>query len=106
MKRITFFLILALSSQLAYAAKYTGCSDPKYIRYVEKRVARYERLDRENYEDAQRILEYMPFEELDENTLEIFLRDATVFSARFDTKEIALRNIKAYEDVPPPRVTQ
>ncbi|GAA6135208.1 hypothetical protein NBRC116188_19980 [Oceaniserpentilla sp. 4NH20-0058] len=85
--KLPITIILVLFTQMAVAGQYSGCTDPQYISYVEKRHAFYEKLDKERYQKA--------LEGMNEN--EISSYQNVVLSARFDTREIALNNIVAYE---------
>ena len=76
-----------LFTQIAVAETYSGCSDPQYIAYVEKRHSLYEKLGKEGYQKAM--------DGINEN--EIYSYQNIVLSARFDTREIAKNNIIAYE---------
>ena len=81
-----------------YAKNYSGCSDSKYISYVERRLSFYEKLDREEYQKAN-IENTVPFDELKPFDKITYLSRFTILSARFDTIEIATRNIIAYEEL-------
>lgn len=102
MKKLTYCAIAILISQPALSANYTGCSDSSYIKYVEKRLSFYAKLDKESYQKAQKELKKTPFEDLSETELELYLYSNTILSARFDTSDVARRNIMAYEDRPSP----
>lgn len=93
----TLGLTLLLLSQVAFAASYSGCDDPDYIAYVEKRLSFYENVSQEEYETALRELSVMAFEDMERADKLLFLHKNTILSARFDSKEVALRNIKASE---------
>lgn len=88
MIKLSVSIIFVMFSQVAIAKEYTGCTDPKYISYVDKRLSFYEKLDKERFQEAQ---SYM-------NKNELYSIENVVLSARFDTKEIALSNIIAYEE--------
>ena len=64
MIKLPFFLILILFTQAVFATKYSGCSDPKYILYVEKRLSFYNKIDKERYLKAQKELSIIPFDQL------------------------------------------
>jgi hypothetical protein len=95
--RLLFATIVLLFTQTAFSAEYSGCSDPKYIKYVHKRLSFYKKIDKESYQKAQEKLIVVPFDKLNRGELELYLFGNTVLSARFDTIEVTLRNIKAYE---------
>ena len=87
MMKLPITIIFVLFTQIAVAGKYSGCTDPQYISYVEKRHSFYEKLDKERYQKA--------LGGMNEN--EIYSYQNIVLSARFDTKEMAQNNINTYE---------
>jgi len=87
MIKLPITIIFVLFTQIAVAGKYSGCTDPQYISYVEKRHTFYENLDKERYQKA--------LDGMNEN--EIYSYRNVVLSARFDARNIALNNITAYE---------
>lgn len=90
-------MIIAISiSRYAFAKNYSGCSDPEYISYVEYRLSFYEKLNKEKYQNAS-VEHTVPFDKLKLQEKLIYLFEFTILSARFDTDEIAIRNINAYE---------
>jgi hypothetical protein len=97
--KITFIAILVLLTSNAFASKYSGCEDPNYNAYVEKRLAFYEQLDKESYEKAMVELKINPFSSLDDMEKGLFLYRNTVLSARFDSEEVALKNISRFEEI-------
>lgn len=97
--KFTIIVILVLLTLPAFAAKYSGCEDPKYKTYVEKRLIFYKKLEKERYEKALNGLEENPFESMNNSEKELFLNGNTVLSARFDTTEVALKNIKRFKEV-------
>ncbi|NRA60205.1 MAG: hypothetical protein HRU25_04700 [Psychrobium sp.] len=99
---LTCAIVLLLSLSLpVYATQYNGCSDPQYISYVAKRIAFYDKLDRERYEKEKSALT-VPFENLSYIANKIYLFSNTVASARFDTPQVALRHINAYQSTQMP----
>lgn len=97
MKKLLSVILLLLASQAAFAASYSGCDDPNYIAYVEKRLSFYEHVNQEAYKAVLRELRVKTFEDMDRPEKRLFLHQNTILSARFDSKEVALRNIKASE---------
>ena len=95
----TIIVILVLLTIPAIAAKYSGCEDPQYKAYVAKRLAFYKKNEKERYEKALNELDERSFESMDKSEKELFLNLNTVLSARFDSKEVALKNIKRFEEV-------
>lgn len=94
---LTCAIFLLLSHSLpVYATQYNGCSDPQYISYVAKRIAFYEKLDRESYEKEKSAFK-VPFENLSYIAKKSYLFSTTIASARFDTPQVALRHINAYQ---------
>jgi len=94
-----FFYVITLSLYLplmSNAAQFSGCSDPNYIAYVDKRLAFYEKIERERYQKAKSELQ-LPFEELGWAEKELYLFGNTILSTRFDTKHIAIKHIREYE---------
>jgi hypothetical protein len=85
--KLPITIIFFLFTQIAVAGTYSGCTDPQYISYVDKRHSFYEKLDKERYQKA--------LDGMNEN--EIYSYKNIVLSARFDTREIAKNNIIAYE---------
>ena len=97
--KFTIIGFLVLLTLPAFSAKYSSCEDPQYKAYVAKRLAFYEKLEKERYEAAQDKLQKTPFESLNKSEKELFLNANTILSARFDTTEIALKNIERFEEV-------
>jgi len=97
--KITFIAIIVLLTSNAFASQYSGCEDPNYNAYVEKRLAFYEQLYKESYEKAMVELKENPFSSLDDMEKELFLYRNTVLSARFDSEEVALKNISRFEEI-------
>ena len=95
--KFTIIVFLVLLTLPTFAAKYSGCEDPQYKAYVDKRLAFYKKLEKERYEKALNELDDRSFESMDKSEKVLFLNSNTVLSARFDTKEIALKNIKRFE---------
>ncbi|NQZ12366.1 MAG: hypothetical protein HRT35_34870 [Algicola sp.] len=95
MIKLAFSIIIIVFTQAAFAEKYTGCTDPNYAEYVEKRLSFYEKLAMQKYEKAQKEILLIPFNELKDKKR--FLFSNTVLSARFDTADVALRYIQAYK---------
>ena len=96
------FILLVLLSLLTlpvYSAKYSSCEDPKYKAYVAKRLAFYEKLEKERYEKALNKLQETPYESLNKLEKQLFLSANTVLSAKFDAKEVALENINRFEKI-------
>lgn len=87
MFKFAILVISALFNCAVYAVTYSGCTDPKYVSYVEKRLSFYETLDKEQYNQLS--------SEMGHN--EVHSYHAIVLSARFDSKEVALKNIAAFE---------
>lgn len=75
-------------------SSYTGCDDPKYADYIAFRLTGFESHERQRYEEALKGLVETPYERLSDSKKFRFVRQNTVYSARFDTKEVALENIK------------
>jgi len=97
--KFTIIVILVLLTIPAIAAKYSGCEDPQYKTYVAKRLAFYKKLEKERYEKALNALDKSPFESMNKSEQKLFLNVNIVLSARFDTNEVAMKNIKRYEEV-------
>jgi hypothetical protein len=97
--KFTVIGLLVLLTLPAFSAKYSSCEDPQYKAYVAKRLAFYEKLDKERYEEALDKLKETPFEELVKSEQKLFLNANTVLSAIFDTKEVAVKNIKRFEEI-------
>ena len=97
--KLPLIITLILFTQAAFAERYTGCEDPKYISYVDKRLSFYEKLNREAYDKSLKDLNADPFESLDDMEKHQFLYRNTVLSARFDSEDVALRNISRYEEL-------
>jgi len=95
--KFAFIVILILLTLPTFAAKYSGCEDLQYKAYVEKRLTFYKKLEKEHYQKALNELNESPFESMSKSEQELFLITNTVLSARFDTNEIALKNIKRLE---------
>ncbi|MCJ8272207.1 MAG: hypothetical protein MJK04_22760 [Psychrosphaera sp.] len=95
MIKLAFSIIIIVFTQAAFAEKYTGCTDPNYVAYVEKRLSFYEKLAMQKYQKTQKELLLIPFNEL--KNKKRFLITNTVLSARFDTSDVAISYIQAYE---------
>lgn len=81
--------------QLAWGlASYTGCDDPKYADYIAMRLEIFELREKERYEEALNNLAQTPYETLSKSDKLRYVRDNTIYSARFDTREVALENIE------------
>ncbi|WP_286235811.1 hypothetical protein [Thalassotalea sediminis] len=91
--------LLVLLALPALSGKYSSCEDPQYKAYVAKRLAFYEKLEKERYKEALDKLQETPFESLSKPEKELFLSSNTVLSARFDTKKVAVKNIKRFEEI-------
>lgn len=96
MKRI-FLSLLVLLPCVALSAKYQSCESPQYKMHVEKRLAFFEQLEKQRYEEALNQLKEKPFESWDRQDQEIFLSVNTVLLAKFGSKELALKNIDRFE---------
>ncbi|MBA6293789.1 hypothetical protein H4J58_06360 [Colwellia sp. MB3u-70] len=103
--KLAFVVTLICFTQAAFAEKYSlaeqysGCKDPKYITYVDKRLVFYEKLDKDSYEKALNQLSITSFENLNEREKYLFLYSNIVLSARFDSEEVALKNISRFEAI-------
>ncbi|GIU08871.1 hypothetical protein TUM4261_16320 [Shewanella sp. c952] len=95
--KFTIIVFLVLLSLPAFAGKYSGCEDPQYKAYVAKRLAFYEKLDKERYDKALNKLDDSPFESMGGSEKSLFLNSNIVLSARFDSKDVALKNINRIE---------
>ncbi len=98
MKTILIFVIF-LTSQAAFAFEYSSCQDPNYIQYVAKRLDFYDKVSARSYEEAQEELRLAPFDTLSKSEKTLYLYSNTVLSARFDSTDIALKNIEQYEAI-------
>ena len=96
--KVCTVLIVCVSifSHYSLAFSYTGCSDPEYISYVKRRLAFYEKIDKEEYEEVDHN-DLNLLEKLNPVDKYFYLFRFTILSARFDASEIALRNITAYD---------
>lgn len=97
--KILISLVLVLLTQTTYAQKYSGCKDPKYGAYVEKRLEFYQQYDQERYEKAQLSLVKESFNNLNIIEKNEFLTKNTILSAQFDTSDVASSYIKHYEKI-------
>jgi hypothetical protein len=97
--KITFIAILILLAFPTFAVKYSGCEDPNYKAYVEKRLENYEQLKKQSYAKAIELLKVTPFNSLNSLDKELFLYSNTVLSAQFDSEEVALKNIERFEEI-------
>ena len=77
MMKLPITMIFFLFTQIAVAETYSGCTDPQYIAYVEKRHSLYEKLGKEGYQKAM--------DGINEN--EIYSYQNIVLSARFLIQE-------------------
>ncbi|MCJ8321349.1 MAG: hypothetical protein MJK12_17050 [Colwellia sp.] len=93
--KLLISMIFVLFTHTVVAGKYSGCTDPQYISYVDKRLSFYEKLDKERYQKTQNNLSVNSLDNMDKK--EVYSYQNVVLSARFDTKEIALNNIISYE---------
>jgi len=93
---ISFLVLLSLP---ASSVQYSGCEDPQYKAYVSKRLAFYHKLEKERYKEALEKLKETSFEDMDKSDQRIYLYSNTILSARFDTKEVAMKNIERYQEV-------
>lgn len=91
MMKLLVISLIVLFSQTAVAAKYSGCTDPQYISYVERRLSFYEEIDKERYQEAQDKLSAISKDYTSTSFKYVLL------SARFDSPKIAQNNIIAYE---------
>lgn len=73
---------------------YTGCDDPKYVNYIASRLEGFESREKQSYEEALQKLEESPYDSLSDLDKLSYVRQNTVYSARFDTVEVALENIQ------------
>jgi len=97
--KFTIIGLLVLLTLPAFSGQYSSCDDPQYKAYVAKRLAFYEKLEKERYEEALDKLQITPFENLNKSEQKLFLNVNTILSARFDTTEVALKNIERFEEV-------
>ncbi|ACJ30640.1 hypothetical protein swp_3970 [Shewanella piezotolerans WP3] len=95
--KFTIIVFLVLLSLPAFAGKYSGCEDPQYKAYVAKRLAFYEKSYKEHYDKALNELDDSPYENMGLSEKRRFLNSNIVLSARFDSKEVALKNINRIE---------
>lgn len=82
-----------------FHAKHPNDKDLQYKACVAKRLAFYEKLEKERYERAIEKLQETSFKSLSKSEQELFLNTNTVLSAKFDTKTVALKNIKRFEEI-------
>lgn len=92
------FILAMIITHYSLAFSYSGCSDPEYISYVERRLSFYEELDKNEYEGAD-LINPSSFNEFEALEKYLYLFRFTILSARFGTTETALRNINLYENV-------
>lgn len=72
--------------------KFSSCDDPNYADYIDARLKFYETLARQDYQETKN----QSFETLSYLNKYIYLHKNTVNSARFDSKDIALKHIDSY----------
>ena len=87
-------IVLSLLASNAIAGEYSGCEDPDYKAYVTNRLEYYDQLEKERYEG-----DLVYFDQLDISEKHRFLYSNTVLSAKFDSEEVALKNISRFEDL-------
>ncbi|MBO9491986.1 hypothetical protein J7384_16620 [Endozoicomonas sp. G2_1] len=97
--KIIFIAALMFFTPSIYATKYVSCEDPKYITYVKTRLAYYEQVNRELYQEAIVELKGVNFNSLDNIEKSVFLYRVTVLSAMFDSQDVALNNVSRYQDL-------
>ena len=71
------------------------CDDPRYKERVNQRLAKFEQHDKDRYQEAQDNLAENPFEEMNGFEKREFLYMNVINSAKYDTREIAMKNIEA-----------
>ena len=76
---------------------YLGCEDPAYIAYIDKRMAFYETIAREQYQKALQSLEALPLSEMEELDRGSFLRANAILFARFGDENVAQAYIEELE---------
>ena len=97
MKKILALLpLLMLLSCAGYASEYAGCKDPRYLDYVSARLSKYENNSRESYWEETKALKEKNFDSLSEHDQTLYLFSNVISSARFDTKQVAIKNINRY----------
>jgi hypothetical protein len=99
MKKSLLYIILIMTSQQTLGSTHPACSNQKYIEYVERRLAFYEKNAKTRYQQSQETLKITPFESFSCTEQERYLYLNTISSARFGLQEEATENIEAYEDL-------
>ncbi len=97
--KLLFITILLLFPLHLTAKEYSGCQDPEYIAYVDKRISLYKKRGKEAYEKALAELEGNSLDNVSESDRALFLFGNVIESARFDTTEVALEYIRKYEEI-------
>lgn len=97
--KLIFTSLLIFLSLPASSAKYSGCEDPQYKTYVSKSLAFYDEAEKESYIKALDKLKETSFEDLDSSEKRLYLHTNTIPSAKFDTKELAMKNINRFEEI-------
>ena len=89
---ILFFTCHSIEAAETGYREFSSCGDPNYADYIDARLAFYETLAREDYEETKN----QSFETLSYFKKYAYLHKNTVNSARFDSKDIALKYIENY----------